>query len=205
MTPRQRMTGLLAVLGATVAAIAAGGDGEAGQADAGATAARPPVAARAPVSNPASDATSNPDANPGAARGTVPRPAPASPRAMQAGADDPVIDLERLTRRREPGDAVDIFAARSWQPPPPPPPRAVEPPKPVAPPLPFVFMGRMIEDDKPVIFLRRGEEPVVARERDVIEKDYRVDGIGPSSMVLTYLPLGQQQVLSFGSRIDASQ
>lgn len=178
MTPRQRMSGLLIVLGVTVAAIADGGDGELEQAGAAAQAAPAPRQSG---------------------------PVRVAPHAAQAGGEDPLIDLERLARRRPPGDALDVFAAHSWQPPPPPAPKVVEPPKPVAPPLPFMFMGRMIEDDKPIIFLRRGDEPIVVRERDVIEKNYRVDGIGPSSMVLTYLPLGQQQVLSFGSRIDASQ
>jgi hypothetical protein len=85
------------------------------------------------------------------------------------------------------------FAARTWDPPPPPLPR---PGPPVAPPLPFTYVGKKFEEGSWEVFIELGERVLVVQERDLIAQQWRVDKIEPSSMTLTYLPLNQKQSLS---------
>jgi len=136
-----------------------------------------------------------------AALATVPRTATVA--AREAGASDSVLDLGRRDRTI-PGTEGDAFAKLNWQPPPPPAPPAapapppVAPPPPAAPPLPFAFVG-MVERGagKPQAFLAKGEALLVVAAGDVIENNtYRVDSLSPSSVVLTYLPLGKQQTIN---------
>ena len=100
------------------------------------------------------------------------------------------------------GSAADTFKARSWLPPPPPPPAAVAaasapPPPPSAPPLPFRFVGMLeLKSDRPTAFLARGEALNVVRVGDVIDDTYRIESLSPAKVVVTYLPLKQQQTLS---------
>src|SRR5687767_5007091 len=78
---------------------------------------------------------------------------PVKPRAPVASPRTPEValavnDLSAVDRRVQAGSGHkvrDVFAPQSWEPPPP---RAkvVAPPPPTAPPLPYVFMGKMIEN-----------------------------------------------------------
>jgi hypothetical protein len=119
---------------------------------------------------------------------------PAPPRPAAAA-----VDLARLQERAAPGKIGELFPPRDWQP------RAARraapaPPEPErAPPLPFVYMGRMIEDGAVTVFLAAGGRSIVAREGEVIDGRYRVDEIGEGALQLTYLPLGQAQRLGLGS------
>jgi hypothetical protein len=90
----------------------------------------------------------------------------------------------------------DLFSARSWNPPPPPP--AQEPAAPVAPPLPYAFLGKKLEAGSWEIYLNKGEQTVIVREGEIVDGAWRVDKIAPPSMALTYLPLGQVQTLPIG-------
>lgn len=94
---------------------------------------------------------------------------------------------------------VDAFALQNWTPPPPPPPPAAPPPKPTAPPLPFTVLGKKLEDGTWQVFLGQQDRTYIVRARDMIGSDYRVDTIAPPSVVMTYLPLNQQQTLSIGN------
>jgi hypothetical protein len=103
----------------------------------------------------------------------------------------------------EVGNASDTFRTRSWLPPPPPPPPApvaavrAAPPKPTAPPLPFRFVGMLEQkSDQPTAFLAKGEALHVVKVGDVIDGEYRIDSLSPAKVVVTYLPLKQQQTLS---------
>ena len=115
----------------------------------------------------------------------------------------PGLDLERLAVRKQNAPAGDPFAARSWEamaqeaarksarPPPPPPP--------LAPPLPFVYMGRLVEDGGTTVFLTRLDRLYIVRAGDTLDGLYRVEAITARSMTVTYLLLGQRQELAFGS------
>lgn len=70
---------------------------------------------------------------------------------------------------------------------------------PPAPPLPFSYMGKMLEDGQTLVFLTRGDRNYVVRKGSTIDGQYRVDGIGERTMVLTYLPARAKQSLAIGS------
>ncbi|QCB45685.1 hypothetical protein [Hydrogenophaga sp. PAMC20947] len=107
-------------------------------------------------------------------------------------------------RERAPGNADgNAFAVLSWLPPPPPPPVVVQrapapPPAPVAPPLPFTFVGLMESGGpRPQAFLSKGETLLIVGAGDVIENNtYRVDSLGAEKIVITYLPLNTAQALN---------
>lgn len=127
------------------------------------------------------------------------------------------LDVDRL-RRLQPGDGgaaegnavaapakagvVDAFATKTWYvPPPPPPPMAVAPPpKPMAPPLPFQFMGRYDEPNKPtVVLLVKGDRLYTVTVGDSIDGTYRVDRVDDRVVEMIYLPLQEKQQLATGN------
>jgi hypothetical protein len=91
----------------------------------------------------------------------------------------------------------DLFADRSWAPPPPTV-VTVEPPAPTAPPLPFTYLGKQLEEKRWRVFLGMAEQTFVVSEGSTINDLYRIDTISPPNLSLTYLPLGQSQTLSIG-------
>jgi len=98
-----------------------------------------------------------------------------------------------------------LFAAHSWYvAPPPPPPVAVstapvEPPKPVAPPLPFTYMGSYAPDGgAPVFFLTQGDRVYDVHVGDTLDGTYTVDSFNNGQLVFTYKPLNTQQQLTTG-------
>jgi hypothetical protein len=124
---------------------------------------------------------------------------PAVPESPAAGSPEPgAIDLEKLGKRVFTVDSGDLFPTRSWQPPPPPPEKR-PPPTPQAPPLPFQFFGRYIEDGRTTVFLSQQDRTIVAQAGDTIDGAYRVDEITAAAVVLTYLPLKQKQTLPIGA------
>lgn len=132
--------------------------------------------------------------NPPAARGTD---------APAAGARDPLI-LALLPRAHlidgAPSAASNgvLFTSQSWTPAPPPPPKPAPPPAPTAPPLPFVYLGKKVEDNQWEVYLARAEQTYIVREQTIIESVYRIDAIKPPTLSLTYLPLNQVQILTIG-------
>jgi hypothetical protein len=99
--------------------------------------------------------------------------------------------------------ASPLFSSHSWEPPPPkvkagPPPA---PPKPVAPPLPYTFAGRMLQDGTIYVFLARGDRVITAKQGDTIEGVYRVDSISETQVGLTYVPLNEKQALTVVSSL----
>ncbi|MCO6056676.1 secretion system X translation initiation factor [Pseudomonas sp. MOB-449] len=101
---------------------------------------------------------------------------------------------------------ADLFASQSWYVAPPPPPvlAAAPPPppaRPTAPPLPFKFIGKLDDRQQLQVFLLRGEQVLVVREGDLIDKTYKVQHIDPERMTLVYLPLDIAQTLAVGSAL----
>ena len=142
---------------------------------------------RAAAASPAADAS--PD--------TAPAQAVEQPAAEAAD-----LDLARLRRAgKSSGESsVDAFARHSWYVPPPPP-RPGPPRKPTAPPLPFKYMGRLVEPGREIVFLTGSQDRNYAVSAgDTITGTYRVESISEKQMTLTYLPLDQQQTLQFGGR-----
>jgi hypothetical protein len=110
------------------------------------------------------------------------------PREMLIGSGD-LDNAERTDR---------LFANQSWTPPPPPAPPPLPPPPPTAPPLPFTYLGKKVEDNIWEAYLARGDQTFIVREQTVIEGTYRVDSIKPPTLLLTYLPLNQVQTVTIG-------
>jgi hypothetical protein len=120
---------------------------------------------------------------------------PAAPRIdtrLQVNAD---IDLAKLDERAAEGAKVDAFAPRNFSP--------VIPPQAGAsagkakrelPPLPFRYLGKMVEDGKLSVFLANGDESITVKAGQRIG-DYRVDKITEAEVRFTYLPLKTQQSL----------
>ena len=106
------------------------------------------------------------------------------------------LDLDKLAARSEEPAAgkkkVDPFAPRSFSPLVPA--AAAKKQKPTAPPLPFRYLGKMIEDGKLAVFLARGDESLSVRAGTRIG-EYRVDKVTDREVVFTYLPLKTNQKL----------
>ena len=131
-----------------------------------------------------------------------PQPSLSAPAAV----NDPDLARarERLQSRERPEPIRDAFAPRSWAPAQvetPPTPAAQAPPPaaaPVAPPLPFRYLGQLSEHGRTVVFLARGEAPVTASVGEVLDGTYRVERIADTAVEFTYLPLNESQVLQVG-------
>jgi hypothetical protein len=106
------------------------------------------------------------------------------------------LDLSKLESRAAEAAKGDPFAQKSFAPPEAKArERAAPPPKPVAPPLPFAYLGKVIEDGKLSVFLARGGENLSVSPGDTIGGEYRVDAVTESEIRFTYLPLKTQQSL----------
>jgi hypothetical protein len=127
---------------------------------------------------------------PGAAAGTAAVAAATPPADGGAAAPvQPPQTVESLAAA-----TGDLFANRSWQPPPPPPP---PPPKPTAPPLPFKYAGKLIEDKVVRVFLTQGDATTLVAQGDKLG-NYDIERVTTASVVLLFRPLNEQQTLNFG-------
>jgi hypothetical protein len=88
-----------------------------------------------------------------------------------------------------------IFVSGSWVPPPPPP---GPPPPEVAPPLPYTYLGKKLENGVWEVYLALGDQVRIVRPKTLLDDKYRIDAIAPPELRLTYLPLQQQQILNIG-------
>ena len=103
------------------------------------------------------------------------------------------LDLAKLEARVDEGAKIDAFAPRNFSPVVPPQAQA-QVARREAPPLPFRYIGKMLDGDKLAVFLANGAESftVAAGER---VGDYRVDKITDAEVMFTYLPLKTKQSL----------
>lgn len=109
------------------------------------------------------------------------------------------IQLDKLRRRAGRQNVRDVFTSQSWYVPPPPPKAAAEP-APTAPPLAFIYLGKMVEEGKLTVFLGKQDRNYTVREGDVIDNTYRVSAIKGSLMELTYIPLDIKQTMQIGEQ-----
>ena len=155
----------------------------------------------------ADELTDMPEATAGAVADSTPRPAADSkPRAAPEQA--PALDLGKLRRKPSTEPDSDAFGPRSFRPAPPKAARGTAsgiaaavppPPPPQAPPLPFAYVGRLVEDRNTTVFLAQGERNLIVKPGEVIDNTYKLEEVGERTLVLTYLPLSQRQSLPTGS------
>lgn len=90
---------------------------------------------------------------------------------------------------------IDPFRSKSWYVAPPPPP----PPKPKAPPLPFQYLGKVVEGGEIKVFLAQQGKHLIARAGDAIDGVYTVEEVAGGRMTFLYQPLNERQILAIGS------
>ena len=103
------------------------------------------------------------------------------------------IDLAKLERPESGLPQNDPFAQRSFG-------REQKAPQaaasaPAVPPLPFQYIGKVIENGKQEVYVMRGEELLTIARGQKIGQEYRVDSISASAITFTYLPLKTRQTL----------
>jgi len=98
----------------------------------------------------------------------------------------------------------ELFGSQTWAPalPSVAPAGAEVPPlpsAPMAPNLPFTYIGKQASNGAWEVYLARGDETVIVHDQSVIDATYRVDAIKPPVLTLTYLPLKLVQTIDIGS------
>lgn len=128
------------------------------------------------------------------------------------------VEPQRLIRVVGERKVGDPFGATSFQPPPaappkpaitvaapPPPVTPVAAPAPTAPPFPWTFMGRMIEDPQnPAVFLSRGDRLTVAHLGETLESSWKVVGMDARGLRVEYLPLKSSHTVAMPIGNDTS-
>jgi hypothetical protein len=102
------------------------------------------------------------------------------------------IDLAKLEARVDEGAKIDAFAPKSFSPVVPP--QSGPTAKREAPPLPFRYIGKMVDGGKLAVFLANGAESYTVTEGERVG-DYRVDQISDAEIRFTYLPMKAKQTL----------
>jgi hypothetical protein len=70
------------------------------------------------------------------------------------------------------------------------------PPAPVAPALPFTFMGRLSDGATAMVYISRGEESWTVKGGETLDGNYKVASVTPQQIVFEHVPTGTQQTLS---------
>ncbi len=119
------------------------------------------------------------------------------------------LDLDRLQRPRSAGPTDDLFGTRDFTPKRRPVQRQIAQPAAelaaapaiasAPPPPPFTYLGRLAEGGRTTVFLAQGDRNLVVQVGDVIDNTYQVEEIGPTLLVLTYLPQNLKQTMSIGA------
>lgn len=114
--------------------------------------------------------------------------------AAVAATDGAVAPAPTLPTPQFAAATGELFATRSWQPPPPPPPPAS---KSKAPPLPFKYAGKLIEDKTVRVFLTQGNTTTLVAQGDTLG-NYDIERVTTASVELLFRPMQEKQTLNFG-------
>jgi len=72
-------------------------------------------------------------------------------------------------------------------------------PIPTAPPLPFTYVGKLIQDGKLAVFIGMRGQDMLIKKGEIIAQTYHIDDISSTEVKMTYLPLQIQQILKLES------
>jgi hypothetical protein len=133
-------------------------------------------------------------------------PPPETARAADAGprAAPPRLELDKLERPALGEPLANLFAT----PRPAPAARAARPATaapaapavPLAPPVPFRYLGKIVDGERTAVFLARNEEHFLAVPGATLAGQYRVEDITSTAITLVYLPLGTRQSVPIPAR-----
>ena len=132
-------------------------------------------------------------------------PAPPQPTAPRLAGEESLtdVDLAKLKRERWSEGVANLLAPRPVPAPAPAAPQSsAEPqagvappaPPPAAPPLPFVYLGKIIDGGKATVFVGRGADHYSVEPGGEIDQ-YRVEQITETHITFLFRPLGTRQVL----------
>lgn len=114
-----------------------------------------------------------------------------APRAVQTV--DAEVDISALERPQAQAPHADPFARKTFakaQPR-----TGVKASVPVAPPLPFRYIGKLVEDGRLEVILLRGADHLTVAAAGPLDAEYRVDEVSETRIAFTYLPLNSSHVL----------
>jgi hypothetical protein len=130
----------------------------------------------------------------------VERRRPVAATQANAGSEGAEVVIASAPVRAAADVGRDLFASHSFLPPVP---KVTErrgpPPAPMAPPLPFRYQGRLMEEGRTTVFLAQGERILPARIGDLLNNQYRVEAVTASTITFIFEPLKQRQTLTIGS------
>ena len=96
----------------------------------------------------------------------------------------------------------ELFGPQSWQPPAPKITAAAAAPS--APPMPYRFAGRLVQNGQLQVFLSKGDTPIPIKQGEVLDGTYRVESIGEDRITLVYLPLGHKEIIPVSAVFSAA-
>ena len=120
---------------------------------------------------------------------------PAPPAAPQPPTPPADLDLAPLQRVRLGEPAADPFARRAAVSAKHAAPATQPPAAPKAPPLPFRYLGRIVDAGRSTIFLAHGEEHFAAEPGALLAGQYQVEQVDATAITFVYLPLGTRHTL----------
>jgi len=104
-------------------------------------------------------------------------------------------------------NGADLFRSHAWYVPPPPPKAtatAFEKPVPVAPPVPFGYMGKLENTPQgTLIFLSANNKVVTVVAGQQVDTAWRLDKEDANALQFTYLPLDLPKTLSKSAKVAA--
>jgi hypothetical protein len=128
----------------------------------------------------------------------------------RAGSAELPLDLTTI-KRTIPKNIQNshLFQSKTWFKPPPPPPSLaantnpvpVPPPEPTAPPIPFAFVGRMIDGNVVTLFLEKNGQHFAVKLNDIVDGNYQLVKISENDADFSYLPMKVTQQLVFDSTL----
>jgi hypothetical protein len=123
---------------------------------------------------------------------------------LKRDVQDNLIPWQKLKRAPLQGKPNDVFKVHSWvvvlpvkkvKP--------ALPPPPVAPPVPFIYMGKLEDTPKgTLVFLMASNKLYSVVKGENVDQLWRLDTEDTNFVHLTYLPLGLTQILSKSARLQ---
>ncbi|MBI5908636.1 MAG: hypothetical protein HY848_01575 [Betaproteobacteria bacterium] len=96
---------------------------------------------------------------------------------------------------------AEFFGSQSWQASAP---KVIAAPVvPTAPPLPYRFAGKLVQDGKLQVFLSKGDAAIPVKQGEILDGMYRVEAIGEDRITLVHLALGLRENIPVNSILQS--